>query len=350
VKQHLIDTLNGVGKSAWLERLADGSEVLILPYGGRILGLFAPASEENFLWTHPALDAAGSAAEFYRGDQWHNSGGDRTWLAPEVDIFFPNYPKTDVYFQPRQLDPGNWRTVADASGKRLVNRMCLTLSRSKAEVELELTKSIAPAVNPLVDTSLAGSAGVEFAGYTLRTSLEILRGPSGTAVGLWNLLQMPHGGELFVATYSRSEPRAFFGKIPPGDLTADDRGIRYAMRASGEQKIGVRTLGVAGRIGYRYTASDGRSALVVRNISVNPSGRYIDAPWDNPNETGFAVQACNVNSALGSFSELEHHAPAVEAGRGANRSDDLAQTWAFRGPADAIDRIAQCLLGSWRQS
>lgn len=91
----LTQVLNRVGKPTKLFKSSDGTRVLVLPYGGRVLGLFAPGSEENFYWTHTALNSPESAREFYGGDQWHNSGGDRTWLAPEADLFFPNFPKLD---------------------------------------------------------------------------------------------------------------------------------------------------------------------------------------------------------------------------------------------------------------
>jgi hypothetical protein len=116
------------------------------------------------------------------------------------------------------------------------------------------------------------------------------------------------------------------------------------MRASGEQKIGIRAVAVAGRIGYRYPAGEGRWAMIVRNVSVDPSGLYVDVPWDDPDDLGYAVQACHVDSALGRFSELEHHAPAIGHGTGRTRSEDVAQTWAFRGSQADIDRIAVHLL------
>jgi len=49
-------TLKAVGKPAELYQTDDGTRLLILPYGGRILGVFAPGSEENFLWTNSALN------------------------------------------------------------------------------------------------------------------------------------------------------------------------------------------------------------------------------------------------------------------------------------------------------
>ena len=119
----LANVLDKVGKPTRRFTSADGTRVLVLPYGGRVLGLFSPQSEENFYWTHPALAAVRTARTFYASDQWHNSGGDRTWLAPEVDLFFPRFPKRDQYFQQRSLDPGNYRVRAANGGLTLVNRL-----------------------------------------------------------------------------------------------------------------------------------------------------------------------------------------------------------------------------------
>ena len=342
MKQKLIDTLNAVGKPTRLYHTPDGTSVLVLPYGGRVLGLFAPKSEENFYWTNPALKSAESAAVFYATSEWHNSGGDRTWLAPEVDFFFPNYPKTDVYWQPREFDPGNYQIVAGEEGERWTNRAACVLSRSKTRVEFEVTKSIGPAPNPLRHERGLADLAVEYAGYTQRTSLAILSGDA--PVGLWNLIQMPHGGDLLVPTYARTEPKVVFGSISSDDLAIGDRVIRYRMRARGEAKIAIRTVAVSGRVGYLYATQDGRWALIVRNLFVNPSGLYVDVPWDDPDDFGYALQACNVNGALGTFSELEYHVPAVGPGTGCTRCEDVAQVWAFRGHREAIQRVARSLL------
>jgi len=53
---------------------------------------------------------------------------------------------------------------------------------------------------------------------------------------------MPHQGVLFIPTYSRTEPRIYFGLVdtPPDELAMSDRVVRFKMRAAGEYKIGVR--------------------------------------------------------------------------------------------------------------
>ena len=78
-----------------------------------------------------------------------------------------------------------------------------------------------------------------------------------------------------------------------------DHLIRYAMHAAGEHKIAIRAIAATGRIGYRYRTADGRWALIVRNVFVDPSGLYVDVPWSDVDDLGYAVQACNIHSALG---------------------------------------------------
>jgi hypothetical protein len=348
--KNLTQVLKQAGKPTKLFKSTDGSRVLVLPYGGRVLGLFAPGSDQNFYWTHDALASVESARAFYAGDQWHNSGGDRTWLAPEADLFFPNFPKLDKYFQQRSLDPGKYRVVDGKNTFSLVNQLKVNFARLKKEVPLKITKSFGPALNPLRREKGLDLEGIEYAGYTQYTSLAITgsNAPGKTQVGLWNLVQMPHAGDLLIPTFNRSEPRHIFSTIdtiPAADLITSDHLIRYRMRQKGEHKISVRAVSVCGRVGYLHPTEDDW-ALIVRNFVVNPSGEYVDVPWTETDYFGFAVQACNVNSGLGQFSELEYHIPAVGHGTGRLSCDDEAQVWAFRGPREKIDQISQILLGA----
>jgi hypothetical protein len=48
VDEELVKVLNSAGKETCLYNSPDGSEVLILSYGGRLLGLFAPGSSDFF--------------------------------------------------------------------------------------------------------------------------------------------------------------------------------------------------------------------------------------------------------------------------------------------------------------
>lgn len=349
--QNLIATLNAVGKPPELYETPDGTRVLLLPYGGRILGVFAPGNDENFLWTNPALDSAESARAYYASQDWQNSGGDRTWLAPELDFFFPKFPNIDLsgYWQPRSLDPGNYEVVKSDRGIGFRNPLEIVAFKSKRRAKLEIAKSVSPAPNPLRHDPAVQTGKVEYAGHTLTTSLKILDSNPGAAplVGLWSLTQMPHQGQLLIPTYFRSEPRIYFGltDTPKDEVSVSERLIRFKMRAPGEHKIGVKALATTGRIGYIYPAEK-KYALIVRNFSVNPSAEYADVPWTEPDDKGYSAQACSVNSKWGMFSELEYHVPAIGGGTGLSEVEDRSQLWAFRGERKDIEAIARVLLSS----
>ena len=133
------------------------------------------------------------------------------------------------------------------------------------------------------------------------------------------------------------------GTIGPEELMVDDHLVRYKMYADGEHKLSIRAVAVAGRIGYVYPTGE-KWGLIIRNFFSNPSGQYVDVPWDETEYFGFSVQACNVKSGLGSFSELEYHIPAIGKGTSQSRCDDTAQVWAFRGPYEIIRSVARNLL------
>ncbi len=110
------------------------------------------AVKRIFLWTNSVLNSVESARAYYASDDWQNSGGDRTWLAPELDFFFPKFPNIDIagYWQPRSLDPGNYELTKTGIGLKLTNRLQgRWISIEEAKVELEITKSVAAAPNPL---------------------------------------------------------------------------------------------------------------------------------------------------------------------------------------------------------
>ena len=101
-------------------------------------------------------------------------------------------------------------------------------------------------------------ADLAYAGYALHCTLELLRGsPEPSHVGLWNLLQLPHGGEMFIPTYYRTEPTPIVGEVPTGHLVIQNHLIRFRMAARGCQKIGIPAAATPGRVGYLYrTKSD----------------------------------------------------------------------------------------------
>jgi hypothetical protein len=353
MKSRLQRVLKAVKQPFRLLKFPDGTQLLVLVHGGRALGLFPAADEKNFLWTHAALSAVETASAFYKSGAWQNSGGERTWLSPEIDVFFPNYPKLDRYWQPRELDPGRYQIDQAADLFTLRTPVKLTFSRTKAVGEFSITKAFAPAPNPLRHERLPKVRHLRYAGYTQSVTLKTIKynHKQGAALSLWSLLQLPHGGDMLIPSYGKADVEVFMGEVPRHALTVHEGLTRWKMNAKGEHKISVRAPGCTGRLGYLHRSSSRQWDLVVRNFFVNPSAHYPEVPWRRPAEVGHCVQACNVNSGLGQFSELEYHAPGISVG-GSSRhqvSDsyqDISQVWAYRGAPASIRQATKSLLGS----
>lgn len=344
----LQKTLKTAGKESLVQELRDGTRLLVLPYGARVLGLYPPGSDHNFYWVNPDLGHPESARELFDGEGWHNTGGDRTWLAPELDIFFPDYPDVTRHWEPPQLDASEYQVQETPGALTLRQQMTLLLARTQKAAELELTKTLGSAPNPLRYEKgfISQLASVSYAGYTLRTHLRLLGASAErpVALGIWNLMQLPWGGTLWVPSYQRTQARILFGEIPPDHLTSTERGLRFRVALKGEQKIALRGVATTGRTGYVYQ-TDSQWSLVIRNFTVNPSGDYVDVPKDDPEDFGYSVNAVNVKSGLGDFCEMEYHAPALGHDMISTENKDISQVWAFRGQREEIQTIAHTLLG-----
>jgi hypothetical protein len=336
--------LEACGKATHELDLAQSGRLLVLPYGGRVLGLFPAGGGGNFFWTNPLLNDSTRAAEVFQ-KAWHNTGGDRTWIAPELEVFFTDYPVSKTHVEPAALDASEYAVKRTGQGLRLRKSMTLFLYRSRKEVSLTLSKTLHAAGNPLRGLpEFSKSLGLlEFAGYSQCTTLEFDSQPA--ELDIWNLIQLPHGGEFLVATYHQAAPCVFFGQIPPGKIRANERLVRYSADYEGEHKIGICPEACAGRIGYLYRQG-GCWSLVIRNFHVNPGGNYRDVPQQKDGGAGFAAELVNVNSALGSFAELEYHSTASDPAEEVQGCRDVSQVWAFRGQESAIELAARLLLGA----
>jgi hypothetical protein len=346
--KQLQQSLAATNRPTQVFETGDGTRLLLLPYGARVLGLFTKKGDENFYWTNPSLDEPGAATRMFADPDWHNTGGDRTWVAPELDIFYPNYPDLSRHVPPAQLDATGFEVLAKHNAAGFRRKVTLYVARAHREFEFELTKWFEPALNPLRREPQHADvvSTVQYAGYTQRVTLTQTgqNAQQRVVVGIWNLIQMPHGGEMIIPTYAKTEPLAMIGTIPAANLTCEDRVIRYRMDYPGEHKIAVRAAFTTGRAGYLRRTGN-QWSLVIRNFFVDPSGEYVDVPTENVNDLGYSFQAMNILSSLGAFCELEHHSPAMGQSADQHSITDVSQVWAYSGPPEAIKAVSRLLLG-----
>ena len=320
--------------------LCAGTSILMaIPQGGRILGLWADTGE-NFLWTHPRLiDPVPVVAD--APSTWPNPGGDRTWLAPEIDLFLGDLADAaGTYAVPSAFDPGTWRLDTESDGSMsAVLETDLKIRRKGSHARIRLKKHWRILENPSTR-----SAATPQAAYEQTVQLTILEtSDPGLSLGIWNLAQLPAPGWMLMATHAKTLPQNVFGNLAETDFTVTPNLVVWRMAGSGDAKIALHARDFAGLAGHLHRRSDDLWDLVVREITVDPAGAYIDALWSDPSRQGWAFQACQVRSLAGGFNELEHHAPAATLGHPA---EDRSRLWAWRGSAATIRALAEERFGT----
>ena len=326
----------------------EGGSIFILPYGGRVLGIFTASSRRNFFWVNPELAEADKTEEFFKSPNWKNSGGDRTWVSPEIDLFIRDPENTlDTYEVPESIDPGNYSVNCSEKEIQMKNEAEVVVHRLKKKCRIELSKTIRTIQNPLRHETGFNSMfkKVEFIGYEQETTLEMVGSPDkDIQLGIWNLIQVPAGGEIIIPTLFKSQPRNYFERTGPSRLKVESNSIRFVIDGKSRHKIGVKATAAMGRIGYFSLLDKDETTLVVRNFSVNPSGDYIDVPWDDPDDFGYAVQCYNDDGKIGNFGEMEYHVPAIGKGTGLSKCIDYSQVWSFRGDKEAVLEVSRLFL------
>lgn len=325
-----------------------GGQALCLPHGGRVLGLFPPEGGESFFWNHSALGSSESAAAFFTSDEWHNSGGDRTWLAPEAELFIRDLTQPwETYEVPAAMDPADYTLITDSDSISLSTQMRVRFYHSRADAKIQLNKIVAPVANP-VQSSFRQFEAIQYAGYSIRITLQVAEAITerDLCLGIWSLLQLPHGGSLIVQTKCYAEPSVMFDAIDPEDIEIKESSLIYRLRARGTQKIGLFASSVTGRVGYICKRYMDKYDLVIRDFTPHPNELYADVPWDNLTGEGYCFQACSVHSKVGQFSEMEHHSPGivVSPSTPGGSMTDLSRVWAFRGSRKLISSLAEMLM------
>lgn len=322
--------------------------VCALPHGARVLGLFPGGGADNLLWSHPDLAQPDTARAAFTATDWVHFGGDRTWVSPERELFLGDLARPwETYRVPAVVDPGSYTLAALSGELHWLGQSQLFFNPRQQSTPVEIEKRVRLLPDPLrLDPPFNSSAGVRYAGYEQSVSLRLLEPAAAPPVSLWNILVVPASGWAIVPVWGEARVRDFFAPTPPERLRVGPRAVAFQLDGLQQHKIALRAAYLAGRAGFLRELDAQHSSLLVRSFAVNPSGDYIDTPWEAPGETGYAFQSYNDGGSLGGFGELEYHTPAIGGGRGSDQLTDVSQVWGYTGPTPAIRRIAAHLLGA----
>jgi len=282
--------------------------ITLLPERGRILQV-----------------TVGGQAAFWNNPQWTgdwNVGGDRLWVAPEVDWFWNSAKRPDVqqYQIPATVDPGRWQVEnLEPSSCRWRQRSRVECRHRKSAVDIELTRCI----------SLVADADVpyftQWMAYRTDNELRVLSGTKGQRIGLWSLLQIPAGGQLIFPCRSKPAFRLYFGSIPPALWSRTAEQVTCRITGDHQYKIGFAPDVIRGRMIYARPVKGGQ-LVTYREFHPQPWRDYADRPLSALQTQGDAVQVYNDSGKYGGFGEMEYHSPALTVGRGNDYLQDASYT------------------------
>lgn len=321
--------------------------LIISEYGGRIMGVFPDFELPNLLWTPPALATPDGAATLRASGNWQ-LGGERLWLAPELELHFtdPAKPSAETYQVPGAIDPGDWTLEREDGGAwiRLVNSGRVVNQLTKTEFGFRIERDICG--------SKPGVCGMDFDsyGYEIETRLRIdVTNQPDTAYGLWNVAMVPVGGTMLIPLRQAPQLVDYYQNDVVGRCTQSSDYVAFPISGSNWHKLGLRANDVRGAFGYWRPLPDDQATLIIRQTPIDRDGVYIDYPGHTPECRDVVFQFYDDNGAQGAFGEFESHAPAATAETGFYASDKH-DTWYFTGSRESLKSVAAELLGISREA
>lgn len=212
----------------------------------------------------------------YSGMVGQVGGGDRLWIAPEVEIFYEDPSDPDLWRSPPELDPGSWTLQTAPRGTQLTQRA----------LGAQMTRLVTPVKD------FDPGRDVAWCGYRVTDSVECK-----TSWSAWHLVMLPAPADLFVG--ESGDPVVYYPPPPAlseGWIRADGRPPRW--KVGFDPPADSRCLLAA-------LFDDDPGGLVVLTALLSPGHTYVDVPPKG----GRAVPVQVFDSGGGGFCELELHAP-----------------------------------------
>ncbi len=321
------------------------ARILVLERGGRVFGPFF-GDGDGVLWASSAWRDPDEFRRLLADGEW-NVGGDRVWIAPEVQFHIQD--RTDPENSMRitkAVDPGTYRmkTLPDVCIlEQDMKLQAYNLARGTAELHLQ--KSIRPAANPL--HALSGYAelmnGVDYCGYLQELMLRFLK-DSAISAEAWNITQIEPPGEILIPVTQEAEYADYYEPVDTQHMQRSDQAVW--LKASGKRryKVGFKAAHVNGDIVY-FGETGSTAYLYIKRFFNNPSAPYSEEPASLPGVSGFSTHVYNDDGNIGGFAELECNLQPVSGSGSRESSTDLVCNWFFKGPLQQLDKILLALTG-----
>jgi hypothetical protein len=222
--------------------LQDGVSILISQLGGRIYGPFLRPGSGSVYWVPEAFADPAAFAQTLKGS-W-NLGGERLWVAPEIQYLCKD--RNDYWgssFIPPDMDPGKWN-LRQAGPRRwkLHQDMALdAFNLASGRKHLHIETLISPAQDPLRHLTNYGSLieGVTYAGYQQTVTISE-KTHDNIVSAAWNLIQVHPGGEVLVPLSPHAEVTDYMQPIDSSLQEVHPDSVRVKITGRRQFKVGYK--------------------------------------------------------------------------------------------------------------
>ncbi len=346
--KQIADRLEENGLRYQVLTLQNDVSVIISQYGGRIFGPFLSKSGESIFWANDAFAAPDTFQAFLRAGNW-NIGGDRMWIAPEIQYHVPD--RSDFWgtvFWPEQVDPGTYSLQQPEPGQWCLSQdMTLqAYNLASGQKELHLERLIRQVEDPLRNVRGYPELldGVLYAGYEQVVTLSE-RKRDDIVSEAWSLIQLNPGGALVIPASPKVEYTDYYEPVDEIHQTIYPGHVRLRISGGRQYKVGYKAAHVFGRLAYYNHLDDGQGYLLIRNFYNNPSMPYAEEPDHAPGCRGHSIHVYNDSGDFGGFGELECNLPTIGGETGRSCSTDQLVLWLYVGARGKLKQIALHLLG-----
>ena len=324
--------------------VGDGYEILITEHGGRIFGPFNKDGE-SVLWVNGVFEDAEKFAKFIEERQW-NLGGDRLWIAPELELFCTAPEKFDEsYTVQGSMDPGYYKMETEGRKVVLKDQATMEVLAGEGTKSYALKRTIRPAADPLKYVQGISTEKLSFAGYFQDIELKDTAPEKEMYLEPWILTQINPGGKVLVPYLGDFEFVDYYNPVDEKCQKVKENYVELTITGDRKYKTAYRAANTFGRMGYVNRTSDGQLYLMIRNYYNDPSFPYSNGPWKDPEDRGCSMYFYNDDGSVGGFAEFENSCTPIGLDSDLNASVSTTALWFYFGEAEELEKVIRILLG-----
>ena len=335
----VCDSVNGANFKFITLQLQDGYKVVVTNIGQRILGPFNSKNESEFLWINNVMNNTEMLKSYQKDGQW-NIGGDRLWVAPEVQYNCSDRKRFwETLFISKDIEPGNFNLKETENsillkGEMQLEAFNLASNLQKLTIETKITICDRPKILKNFD--------VNFCGYSINAVMSI-KGKSSAYSSIWNLAQILPQGRLFIEVNQKPSIVDYFNNAQNINIEFNKHYSILPITGRKMYKLGFKAKEVTGTMIY-FNQNPDNCSIVIKNYSNNPDGFYPDEPPNQLSENGCSIYVYNNDGISGEFAEMECFSPVCGSKLGLEMTKLEVDTMFIKGDLIELQRVLDSLV------